>query len=456
MFRRVVLDNFKSFGHVEFDLSGPRGKPHGHAVILGENGSGKTNLVQAFQFLLDSAMTLSYAKVPAKRGVNAILPAHCVEDKELNEALWSASILVNEIGIRMEMSKSVGVLVRAFRARGTDEPMKAEYTFTVNGADATYSMEFGSPDRIVSERLRCRVNGRTSDLFAITRGEDGRVSARFHGSFFDDAARASEVKRRTADRWGDHTALSILRTELGNGGLCGEIADVLHSLDDVRVLIRGRVGPYIDLESGSLPKSDRASLMGYQEAISDFFDRMYPEIVGAHYLIDEGFGRLGYTLMFEKRMGDRTIDVPASSESRGVRSLLTLLPYLMDYARGKTVIIDGFGDGIHSVVAEDLLKEMLERDEGQLILTTHDTSLLRDLDPRNAYVIRYVPDGKKEIVPFSSLAKTRKRDDNEARYRRGVFDGVTFISCVNLDGIVESYDVVAGEGGSTDVQTGCA
>lgn len=41
---RVVLDNFLSFGHLDFDLCGRDG-PLGYALIYGENGSGKTNLV---------------------------------------------------------------------------------------------------------------------------------------------------------------------------------------------------------------------------------------------------------------------------------------------------------------------------------------------------------------------------------------------------------------------------
>ena len=51
MFTRIVLDNFLSFGHVEFDLSGAYGKPLNYAFVYGENGSGKTNLVRSIAFL---------------------------------------------------------------------------------------------------------------------------------------------------------------------------------------------------------------------------------------------------------------------------------------------------------------------------------------------------------------------------------------------------------------------
>ena len=54
--RRIVLDNFLSFGHVELDLL-EKGSPKGSALIYGENGSGKTNLVESVKFFRDSTLT---------------------------------------------------------------------------------------------------------------------------------------------------------------------------------------------------------------------------------------------------------------------------------------------------------------------------------------------------------------------------------------------------------------
>ena len=51
MFTKIKLKNFRSFGEIEFDLTSKSGTPKNFAVIFGENGAGKSNLISAFGFL---------------------------------------------------------------------------------------------------------------------------------------------------------------------------------------------------------------------------------------------------------------------------------------------------------------------------------------------------------------------------------------------------------------------
>ena len=58
MFTYLKLKNFKSFRDTEFDFRTTGGKPNNLIIIYGENGAGKSNLVEAFYFLKDTMYTV--------------------------------------------------------------------------------------------------------------------------------------------------------------------------------------------------------------------------------------------------------------------------------------------------------------------------------------------------------------------------------------------------------------
>ena len=56
MFTYVKAKNFKSLKDIEFNLNKTKTKTNQFISIYGENGSGKTNIVELFKFLQQSAM----------------------------------------------------------------------------------------------------------------------------------------------------------------------------------------------------------------------------------------------------------------------------------------------------------------------------------------------------------------------------------------------------------------
>ena len=59
MFRRILLENFKTFGKTEMDLTdGNLGRANHVALLYGPNGSGKSSVIDAVAFLKLSALTL--------------------------------------------------------------------------------------------------------------------------------------------------------------------------------------------------------------------------------------------------------------------------------------------------------------------------------------------------------------------------------------------------------------
>ena len=59
MFTKITLKNFRSFDHIEFNLKDKNNIAKNIAIIYGENGSGKSNLMSAFVLLSELLETLN-------------------------------------------------------------------------------------------------------------------------------------------------------------------------------------------------------------------------------------------------------------------------------------------------------------------------------------------------------------------------------------------------------------
>ena len=60
MFTYIKAKNFKSLKNIEFNLKKTKNKTNNFIAIYGENGSGKTNLVELFKFLQQMTVARSF------------------------------------------------------------------------------------------------------------------------------------------------------------------------------------------------------------------------------------------------------------------------------------------------------------------------------------------------------------------------------------------------------------
>ncbi|MDO5854104.1 MAG: AAA family ATPase, partial [Thermoplasmata archaeon] len=450
----IVLDNFKSFGHLDLDLSGPKGVPKPYVMIYGENGSGKTNIMESIQFLRRSTDTLSggNARSDRKKDPQLIADGSVIIDPRLNGILSRFIEVVSEAAESDAVRQDICSLAREYRMIGSEGHITAEFAFVVDGGEVSYKMRFGEDERLIGEEMRCSINGRRSHLYSVSSNDGGKVVLKTHRSFFRSPDYESEARGLVSRYWGMHSLLSIIRSETSRynrafmeESLCPEILGALGYLDSLSVCLNKSYDGPINLEGGFAPAEARKVLDAYQVAASKFFGCTYTDIRGVHYDYRDNGDMIRYMLYFEKRINDEYRDIPAHKESLGTRNLLKLLPFLMEYSRGNVVFIDELDTGIHDKLVRDTMKQILESGKGQLIVTSHNTSLLRNANPSNAYVIRYIDDGAKEVVPISSIAKTQKNHNNADRYMNGVFDGVPYVSYIDMEDIVESFDEVAGD-----------
>ena len=92
----VELQNFKSFSHVFFDLRGAHGIPKKMALLYGENGSGKSNLIRSLTFIGQSFDTFKNRQELSNIDIS---PFDVLKDEELKEKVLS-EIIRKRIGFK--------------------------------------------------------------------------------------------------------------------------------------------------------------------------------------------------------------------------------------------------------------------------------------------------------------------------------------------------------------------
>lgn len=448
---RIVLDNFLSFGHVEFDLRGKNG-PRSYALVYGENGSGKTNLATSVGFLRDSIWTIVMAdSMDAFRArLERDGPRSFPDDPDiqgLETAIYRLTVSKLGLGPLTLTNRSASC-----HLTGSTERMVLRYEFDADAERLSYEMAFSYDGDLVREELvRFTAGSRTSRLYLIESDADG-PRIRFGRSVFSpELSRA--LRRRVPVSWGKNTLLAILLSEFSRNNRAfmeSSVSDPVRAAVDFITELSvdadsnpsmGRWSNGMDIERGIIDPKDEIQLQAYGRAASSYLVRLYSDIKGAAYETRERDGRLEYRLVVEKVIAGERRKVPFENESSGTRKLLGMLPALLRCVTGGVAVIDEFDSGVHDKIVHDMLEEVVRDLRGQLILTTHNTLLLETAEPSNVYVIRTSVDGFKEIRTFDSIAPTRKgHHNNRQRYLQGLYDGVPIIRSLDLASIAEHLD----------------
>ena len=432
MFKTIGLRNFRCFSSVELDLTGPRDRPLGYAAIYGMNASGKTSLVEAVRFLKQSALTFE------SQSVSQDVPDTTGTDfgRLLASAMASRRI-------------DLGDLVRESIMDGSPDGMSLSFRFSVDGRDAVYDMSFSTDCALVSETLRyVSSSGRTIEYFGIS-SQDGRVRSALHRDAFPESEFRSSLQNMIPAYWGRHTLMSMIVYEAGrrNPGYMTELTPrlmkvvaYLRDLNSGDTGIGGETARTMesDLGHGWIASGDRDVAEAYRAAVDRFFSRIDRDVESVVYEYRESQGnQLEYTMYFNRYISGKVRRIPFHRESAGVRKLLRLLPMLLGCADGRVSFVDEIDSGIHDKLMRDLFIQILPDMRGQLIVTTHNTSLLKDLDPHNVFLVDIDADGDRTVRSISSMTRTRDSNNNQTRYLRGDMGAVPHIGSVDMANIVQ-------------------
>lgn len=437
MFKTIGLDGFGPFRNVTLDLRGQGGESLGYAMVYGENDSGKTFLAEAFGFLRDSVLTMSGGRIlmtdrdRVQSGTVHLVPAD------------------GQCGISDGALRHMGIGCRGMTLR---------FVFDESCWDADYTMRFDETGRLVGEELTYKLDERRSKAISVTR-VDGSAEVRLAKSVFTDASFADTVRETAGRCWGSHSMLSILHREIldsPEGTLDGRmdtrISGLLTAIDSMSVrsgnggALPGRFAAMLGgMEAGTMPESEEHLLDAVGMAVEKYFRRLNGDVVAVAYERRRvGDGWIGYHLVFYKRINGAKVAVPVECESSGFRRLLAFFPHLLNCIDGGVSVIDEMDSGVHEKMIRDLMSDALQDVTGQLIMMTHNTSIIEVIPPRNLFVIRIDYEGFRDISSFASIARTQRNNNNRTRYMNGKFDGVPYIGQLGLEEVNENFWAVEG------------
>lgn len=416
MLRHLKLKNYRSFTDISFDLTGKNGIPRHLIILYGENGAGKTNIVNVLETLSDTFHTLN---------VRNIIMSYLGQQKEtLDSGKLSALNAFLDISHIIAENKTIE----------SDGLMMIEIGFCCEGKNGIYSLEFDN-DGITRERLEYVLN-KNKIVFYDIQGNEVRINSRL----FEDAY-LEELRGMITKYWGKHSLMAILfnamdeytmeYVEKSYSNSIIEVIKYLKTFTTFLVAKNGRRGfitnpqnMLLQLDEGEVNEKDEPIIKKTELLISKYFSSIYSDINSVYYKTNRENGTIKYSLFFERELSGKRISIKYDNESCGTRNLLALLPYFLSSMNECVVAIDEIDNGIHDILLENLIKNLHTSITGQLIVTTHNTNFINDYEYKDSvyFIVIDKENGEKTIKPLTEFGYRIQPNSNVmANYLKGTF-----------------------------------
>lgn len=437
MFTRITLRNFRSFDSINFDLSEKNKSAKSLALIYGENGSGKSNLVLAFAFLGELLQTMD-----VRDRYEALLNRSIDFQNEELQRIWKEQ-LISEL-------RDIKAISQEYRMVDSDKPIIAEYEFIINGNVGIYHIEVNEQE-ILSERLEYKLNQRRGVYFDCEKS-----SININRTIIKDADFYQDIKSAAKRFWGKHSLLSIILHELddksssyGQDNIISNFDSVLQELYCVSSNIEiGKMkwvssySPMKILESpirGRIPTEREGQLSVAEEILSEFFKSINSNIKGVKYITTTIENKIDYKLYMEKMIAGSYRLVDFDKESAGNHQLVRLLCQLLTACIGFAVILDEPDASIHDVLFKKIIQEIQGVITGQLIITTHNTMLMESNVGRDAiYILSEEEGGHSKIQCISDYEKRTYLGNNiRNKYLNNEYRGIPIVKEIKFADLIQ-------------------
>ena len=436
MFTYVKAKNFKSLKDIEFNLNKTKTKTNKFISIYGENGSGKTNIVELFkllqQLIMSRATDVAMNKVPK-------------EFWKIQEEM--SDQLPTEIRQIFELSLNL----KEYRMLEEEEPTEIEYGFKINDNDGFYYIKFD--DEIIEERLYYMAGKQRAYLFQITK-ENNKFIKNLNKNIFINEKYNEELIDGIDKYWGKYTFLSLLSFEAIeknknyiDNNISKNIMEVINKIWSMTVhvdkgalkiipdsLVKAR--KLNNIQKGIVKKDKLPEIKKYENVLNIFFTQAYADIKEVKYKINEKEDRIHYELYFYKMIGGKIKSIPSKLESDGTRRILNQFDTIIGSLLGETVIIDEIDNGIHDVLMKNIIMSIKDEITGQLIITTHNTLLLEILPKEYIYILSTDYNGNKTINSIKEYGiKIQKNNNARDLYFKGIFGGIPTTDYIDFEEI---------------------
>lgn len=442
MIRYVKLENFLSYGKIEFNFEKTKKEVKKFAAIYGENGSGKTNFIKAIHFLAESIV--SFANLEKIKNFQKAFDS--IEDEDNIDFLKNIKEQV--------LSSDFKTLLSKYRMIDSDAPTRIEYGFSINGHNGEYIIVFDSS--VKEESMRYFTGNQTGRIFSIKRDEFG-VNCKFSTKLFYDSAIEKDYRDLLDKYWGNHTFLSIIKNQLNEQNESfikkkynTNFIDAVESLFNMCIYIKGNDSSESLMSSGANSINHESingkihitglqNLNKTERVLNDILTQAYADIKKVEYDLKLSSDKVYYELYVHKMIAGNIRRVSFKNESSGTRQLLRILPSMLAAINGATVFMDEADTSIHDVLFNNVLNAIRNEITGQLIITTHNTMLLENIPASEVYVIVVDYLGNKEAICIDEYG-VKKNNNARNMYLNGLFGGVPTLNEIETSSIIDDLN----------------
>ena len=440
MFTKICLRNFRSFDEIEFDLSEKANKAKPLAVVYGENGAGKSNLMSAFVLLKEIMQTMN-----VRDAYEDILDRKIFDDDSLQSKLQQ-KILAS--------MRDIKAIITDYRMVGNSKNIVAEYSFLVDEKIGQYTIELGN-EEIVRERLEYVLTQRKGVYFDCS-SDDVFINPKI----IDNKDFLADVKSAAKRFWGKHSILAIILHELqdksnayGRDSISNKFDGILESFRRVSCSLgigsrhySSVSAPYEilnDAAFGEIEIYNEKQLDVAEIILTSIFSSINSSIRRVYYDRKYTDDTIEYQLVFEKKISGKYRDIAFSKESTGNHQILSVLCYLLCACMGATGVLDDADSGIHDFLFKRILEDIYPCIKGQVILSTHNTLLMEtDFSRNSTYIIRETEAGCKEIRTISSYDKRTYINNNiRNKYLGKEYGGIPTVAPIDFKELLDQAGI---------------
>ena len=439
MFTYVKAKNFKSLKNINFNLNKTKDKTNKFISIYGENGSGKTNIVELFkllqQLVMARATDVAMNKVP-------------------KEFLKLQEEMTEELPLYIGKIFQLYVDLNEYRMLDEDEATEVEYGFKIDNKEGFYYIKFD--DEIIEEKLYYMAGKQRGYLFEIKKDNDSIIK-NLNNNIFINEKYNEELFEIINKYWGKYSFLSLISFEVVeknkdyiSKNVSKNIFDVINNFLSMTVhidkggILRGGIIPdnllkrkeLNNIGIGTIKKEKLNEIEKYENILNIFFTQAYSDIKEVKYKIEEKEDKIHYELYFNKMIGGKIKSIPSKLESDGTKRILEQFDTIIGSLLGETVILDEIDNGIHDVLMKNIIMSIKDEITGQLIITTHNTLLLELLPKECIYILSTDYNGNKIINSIKEYGiKVQKNNNARDLYLKGIFGGIPTTDYIDFEEI---------------------
>ena len=436
MFTRINLKNFRSFDIIDFDLTEKNNEAKNLAIVYGENGSGKSNLMSSFVLLAELINTMNVRD----RYEELLNRTAIFTDEDIKRHIQQQ--LISDL-------RDMEAIIDDYRMVGCEEPITVHYEFNIGGSNGVYHIEMGMHE-LLHERLEFKLNQRKGVYF-----DCNKESIYINPSIVKDKDLLGDIKSTAKRYWGKHSLLAIVTHEIydkseayGRENLSGNFSDVLYEFELLSCNVgigdrewRDLNAPIQMLQSpieGKISVNNEKQIDIVAKIFSKFFSSINSDIKEVVYKKVYNDKHIEYKLCIIRMLADsyRTIDF--SKESKGNHQLLRLLCYLLTACFGGIVVLDEADSGIHDLLFKKIIQEICCCIDGQIIMTTHNTMLMEsNINKGSIYIISEESGCHKFVRCISDYDKRTYVGNNiRNKYLNNEYNGLPLVERIDFQELI--------------------